>query len=129
MENRIPVERRIAPRYRCSGSASIWQYGTNYAVSATVADISASGCYAELMTPMSVGTKVKLLISVQGLTIRTPAEVRTSHPGVGMGLQFQNVDESDRAILNQLIDQLSKAAAGQENAEVEIPPQLNPIQL
>jgi hypothetical protein len=103
------VERRAAPRYPCSGSISIQQPEGAGSVSAAVTDISMSGCYIELMQTFPVGTKLSSLLNAESISIRFTAEVRTSHPGVGMGVKFEEISESDRAALERLIAKLAAA--------------------
>jgi hypothetical protein len=109
-EQREPVERRAAKRYACKGSASIRQQETKFPLGATVSDISLSGCYAELLTTLPVGTKVELLLQVVETTVHCAAEVRTSHPGVGMGIKFEQMSETDSAALKKVIARLSSSA-------------------
>jgi hypothetical protein len=103
-------ERRAAPRYPCRGSISIRQPEPAGRISASVTDISLSGCYVELMEPFPVGTKLSSLLNVESISIRFTAEVRTFHPGVGMGMKFEEIIESDRAALGRLIAKLAAAS-------------------
>ncbi len=93
------VERRAQPRYPCRGSISIRQTESPGRISASVTDISLSGCYVELMQTFPVGTRLSSLLNVESISVRFTAEVRTSHPGVGMGMKFEEISESDRAAL------------------------------
>jgi hypothetical protein len=104
-------ERRAAPRYPCRGSISIRQPEVSGSVSAAVTDISLSGCYVELMETYPVGTRLSSLLNAESISIRFTAEVRTSHPGVGMGVQFDEMSEGDRASLERLIAKLAAASS------------------
>jgi hypothetical protein len=104
------VERRAAPRYPCRGSISIRQPEGAGSVSAAVTDISLSGCYIELMQTYPVGTRLSSLLNVESILIRFTAEVRTSHPGVGMGMKFEEMSETDRAAVERLIAKLARAS-------------------
>jgi len=84
----LNVERRNAQRYICRGEASIWHPGVRHFVRGTVSDVSLSGCYVEVMTPLNVRDKIALTLNINGTEIRTAAEVGTSRRGVGMGLRF-----------------------------------------
>jgi len=103
------VERRAAPRYPCRGSISIEQPEGSGRISAAVTDISMSGCYIELMQTFPVGTKLSSLLNAESISIRFTAEVRTSHPGVGMGMKFEELSERDHAALERLIAKLAAA--------------------
>ena len=99
-------ERRSTARYTCKGSSSIRQSETRFPLGAAVTDISLSGCYVELMPTLPVGTKLKMLIQVAEVTVNCGATVRTSHPGVGMGLEFEQLSETDRGALETAIARL-----------------------
>ena len=103
-------ERRAAPRYPCRGSISMRQPEGAGSISAAVTDISSSGCYIELMEPYPVGTRLASLLNAESISIRFTAEVRTSHPGVGMGMKFEEMSETDRAALERLIAKLARAS-------------------
>ena len=99
-------ERRSTARYSCKGSSSIRQLVTRFPLGAAVTDISLSGCYVESMSTLPVGTKVQMVIQVAGVTVNCGATVRTSHPGVGMGLKFEKLSETDRGALEMAIARL-----------------------
>jgi hypothetical protein len=101
-----PVERRVAQRYICGGAASIWHPGAKYFVRGTVTDVSLTGCYVAMMMPPAVNDRVVVMLDISGTEIRTAAEVRTSHPGVGMGLKFKDLAETDHSSLRALISRL-----------------------
>jgi hypothetical protein len=109
-EQREAAERRAAPRCACKGSISIRQSETRFPLGAAVSDISLRGCYVELLTTLPVGTAVDLVLRVAEITVNCAAEVRTSHPGVGMGMEFVQMSETDRGALERAIAPLSSSA-------------------
>ncbi len=110
-DERYPsIDRRAAPRYPCRASISMRQPEGTGSISAAVTDISSSGCYIELMETYPVGTRLASLLNAESITIRFIAEVRTSHPGVGMGMKFEEMSEADRAALERLIAKLAQAS-------------------
>jgi hypothetical protein len=114
-----PVERRIAQRYICSGAASIWHPGAKYFVRGTVTDLSLTGCYVAMATPLDVHDRVVLMVNINGTEVRTAAEVRTSHPGMGMGLKFRDLVETDRASLRVLISRLVDSGSCQTDVRAD----------
>ena len=102
-EQRSSSERRLAPRCVCKGSSFIHQSQTRFPLGAAVTDISLSGCYAELLTTLPLGTKVELMLQVADITVKCAARVRTTHPGVGMGLEFEKMSEANRRALERAI--------------------------
>jgi len=66
-------------------------------------DVSSSGCYLEMMTPLPMGTVVELSFNIGVERVCTEATVRTSDLGVGMGLEFTRMHgDSQRRLQNQL---------------------------
>ncbi len=108
-EQREPGERRTTPRCACKGSTQIRQAHTRFPLGASVSDISMNGCYVELMTIFPVGTKVDLLIRVAEVSINCTAQVRTSHPGVGMGMAFVQMSAADHDALKKAVTRLSSS--------------------
>ena len=101
------VERRAAPRYQCRGSISMRPTDGGGRTSAAVTDVSLSGCYVEMMQTFPVGTKLSALLNVESISISFNAEIRTAHPGVGMGMKFEEMSTSDQAALERLIAKLA----------------------
>ena len=108
-----PVERRVAHRYVCTGGISIYHPSTKHFMRGTVADLSLSGCYVEIMAPLNAHEKAALVLTVGDVEVRATAEVRTSHPGMGMGLKFKDLAESDKANLRTLISRLGHSTTGE----------------
>lgn len=99
--------RRKAVRYICPGSAEVTPKHSNMPLWCKLADVSYTGCYLETPSPLPAGTETILKLTVDGVTIETPAEVRTAHTTVGMGLAFGDMSDEDSQKLGQLIRRLS----------------------
>jgi hypothetical protein len=69
-------------------------------------DVSSSGCYLEMLTPLPMGTVVELSFTIGFAEISTEATVRTSDLGVGMGLEFTTMNGDSRLQLQTHIDGL-----------------------
>ena len=54
----------------------------------TATDISGIGCYVETIFPLSIGTSLKVDLSIDSEQVTTRSFVRTSDPGLGMGIEF-----------------------------------------
>ena len=105
--------RRRVPRYACRGGGEIRQPGMKTVVWGSMTDISRTGCYLETLTTLPRGAKCDLMLNIEGMEIRAGAEVRVSHPSMGMGLQFVDVDPTDQKKLDDLLHRL---AGGKEHA-------------
>jgi hypothetical protein len=86
-------------------------------------DIGGRGCYVETLIPLSLGTKVHLTFWVNDEKIQTSGLVRTSDPGVGMGIEFTALDDTVQQQLQHYLDKLDEglsnrdAAKGASNSE------------
>ena len=111
-------ERRVASRFKCSGGAHIIHQQTNASTWGTVSDISSTGCYIDTATPLPLGAKADLVLTIAGVEMRSPAQVRVCHPSIGMGLSFLQLTPDDRTRLDQILSKLSVPAAADPTTSV-----------
>ena len=111
-------ERRCHPRFNCSGTASIWEQGHELPISARVNEISLSGCYIEIMSPLRLATCARLELSINHRRISLEGVVRSSQPQYGMGIEFMKIEPAEAEKLQRVIDEVSGAVP----AEVQAPP-------
>ncbi len=98
-----PRERRSHRRFRCDGGVRMRkQDGTS--LWGTLADVSAGGCYIETTATLAVGTELELVLKIHDAEIQCRAQVRASHPGIGVGVSFTMVSVEARRQLNRLIE-------------------------
>ncbi len=114
-----PVERRVGQRLICGGVASIWRPGDKHFVRGTVADLSLTGCYVEMMMPLAVHDRVVLILKIRDSEIRTAADVRTAHPGMGMGLKFRDMAQTDRSCLQALLSRFGYSGSDQVDVRTD----------
>jgi hypothetical protein len=100
-------DRRSARRFACHGSVKLRLRGVGHPVWAAVSDVSLTGCYVETAAPAPPTTTLEMVLEVEGHTVHAIGEVRCSYPGVGMGILFTKVAESDRKQLETLLSKLS----------------------
>lgn len=99
-------EKRTHPRIPCSFPAELRPL-SGAAVQGELADLSLSGCYVNMLFPVGAGALVEVGLWVDETTkITLRGVIRTSHPGVGSGVEFVNVTPEQHAALNQLISKL-----------------------
>jgi len=101
------TEKRKSPRYKCTGSAHMQRSGSETSIWATFTDISMHGCYVECAVPFPHGATLDLKLEANGYHVETTAEVRVSYPGLGMGISFLRMSDSDRARLRELVGSIS----------------------
>lgn len=101
------TEKRKSPRYKCTGSARMQRSGSETSIWATFTDISMHGCYVECAVPFPHGASLDLKLEANGYHVETMGEVRVSYPGLGMGISFLRMSDSDRARLRELVGSIS----------------------
>ena len=86
-------------------------------------DIGGRGCYVETLLPLPIGTKVKITFWMDSEKIQTSGVVRASDGGVGMGIEFTQLDNHVQERLQQHLEKLDAgltrhdAAKGATNAD------------
>jgi hypothetical protein len=80
-------------------------------------DIGGRGCYVETLLPLPVGTNVNVTFSVSADKVRTTGTVRTSDPGVGMGIEFTTLDNIVQERLHLFLEKIDTGFANREAAK------------
>jgi len=80
-------------------------------------DIGGRGCYVETLLPLPLGTKVYITFWMDEQKIHTSGVVRTSDPGVGMGIEFTALDNTVQEQLQQHLDKLDDGLANRDAAK------------
>ncbi len=100
------MERRAHPRFRCQNKVELHiEAGPSYW--GTVADLSLGGCYIEMPIPLNAGTKLKMGIWIEQSKVMVDGEVAHRTPGLGIGVRFKTVSETDLDRMRMFLDQLS----------------------
>jgi hypothetical protein len=74
---------------------------------ANAADITGNGCYIETLQPFPAGTELTVMFRLSSEEIRTTAIVRTSHSGVGMGIEFTGLDDATQQRLQREVESMA----------------------
>lgn len=101
----IPVvgERRHSPRYSCDIGVQIQPPGSEITLWSRCTDISEGGCYIDSRSPISGGEKLELTLFLDAEALAISAVVRTSFPGIGMGVEFEFASEDQRVQLRRYL--------------------------
>jgi len=81
--------------------------GSGGGLNTQAADISGRGCYVETLVPLPLGTPLSLTFWIADDKIVTSAIVRSSDPGVGMGIEFTGLNEPTKERLQQHLEKLA----------------------
>jgi hypothetical protein len=73
-------------------------------------DIGGRGCYVETMLPLQLGTQGTITFWMDEEKVQTTAVVRSSDPGVGMGVEFTALDADVQERLQQFLDKMDTAS-------------------
>lgn len=72
----------------------------------SASDISGRGCYVESLVPLPLGTPLSITFWLESDKVVTPGLVRTSDPGVGMGIEFTGLTPDVQQRLQQQLETL-----------------------
>lgn len=105
------TERRTHLRIPCTGEMRVWLEGDTRENSQTgvLTDISTGGCYLQVMTPPPRGSRLTGELHIGDAMLPVRGEVRTWHPGIGMGIAFGELAPEARARLEQILERLTEA--------------------
>ena len=81
-------------------------------------DISGRGCYIETQLPLPFGTSLEVTFWIDSKKIVTPAVVRASDPGVGMGIEFLGLSEDIQLRFQQLLENQALNLAGNPESPI-----------
>jgi c-di-GMP-binding flagellar brake protein YcgR len=102
-------ERRRAPRYPIIADAEITEIVSNTKLSARTSDLSAGGCFLDMLNPSPEGTEIRVRISHANTTFATLGRVVFLFPNMGMGVMFTSVDASQQAVLQKWLEELGRS--------------------
>jgi PilZ domain len=74
-------------------------------------DISGRGCYVESMVPLPLGTPLTVNFWIGEEKVTTSALVRTSDPGVGMGIEFIGLPSDTEQRFQRMLEKMSEEAS------------------
>jgi len=105
-----PGNRRGQTRYTCRLGAEVYQKGSSVRNYCHLSDLSPGGCYLEMPLAFAAGSAVEIVVRTHEMKLRVSGEVKSSHPGYGMGVSFHLNTKDERHGVQQLIDFVAAAA-------------------
>jgi hypothetical protein len=108
-----PAEKRRYPRYKCEGSVEFRTEGVDMRTWATITDLSLCGGYVELAATSAVNTVVHMILDMREVRVRLKGIVRTSHPLLGMGIEFTEIADDEKPHLEELLLRLASDTSAQ----------------
>jgi len=117
------MERRVTPRFGCDRGVQCWKEGSHVPFWGTFVDLSLTGCSIHLPTPLSPGTRLNMVFTLFGSSIRIRGEVRTLH-GAVMGIVFATITETEQnklcAVVQRLADGRTTGSAVVMNTQAAV---------
>src|SRR5580658_1476219 len=111
--------RRRRPRYAVEGEADLAEIGGQSRVEGRVEQLSEYGCLVtagDLVTP---GTGLKLLLNVCDVSVALRGHVRYTTENRAMGVEFQEIRQGDRPLLDYVLNRLRKLRT-EDFADLEV---------
>lgn len=99
-----PNNRRTQARYSCRIGAEVYRSGTGVPNHCCLTDLSSGGCYLEVPIPFPKGAEVEILVRTYEMKLRLRGKVLTSHPGYGMGIEFELKTREQQDNVKKLTD-------------------------
>jgi hypothetical protein len=107
MQQNTAGNRRGNDRYPCNGSVSLHAPSFTMPIWGTLRDISASGCYVQSVNVAAKGEIVSGQFTLNGVQINGVAQVQSSRPTLGMGLQWCDLGWDGEEKLNGILRSLA----------------------
>jgi PilZ domain len=112
------VEKRKFPRHRVPFPIEIRdENAVGSQMKTKSADISGRGFYIETLMPLPVGKVLQITFWIGEERVRTPAIVRSCDGGVGMGIEFTELDDETRNRLQHRIEAMVEESDGSKKTE------------
>jgi hypothetical protein len=99
-------DRRAHPRIKCTNSVEVYPNNQTAPIRARTGDLSLGGCFVEMPNPLPKGTEIRIALWVKDTKLWAKGKVVTSTPGYGIGVQFIEMAEPEKAQLKRFVDSL-----------------------
>lgn len=94
-------EKRRTPRIPFVAVAELAEMESGANVTGQVSELSAYGCYVEILNTFPIETTVTIKIFAEAECFEAKAKVIYAHPNFGMGLVFQELSLQNGNLLRQ----------------------------
>lgn len=112
-------ERRRFARHNINFPITIsFPHGARSHMQCSATDIGGRGCYVESLVPLPTGTEVIVTLWIDSEKVICRGSVRASDPGVGMGIEFLDLQVEIQQRLQQYLDKIDQsfASAASQNS-------------
>jgi hypothetical protein len=99
-------ERRRMERYSFSAVAEAFELRSQARVAGRCSDLSMGGCYVDTLAPFAVESTLRISIHHDSREFQALAVVAYSHPSMGMGIRFTEMETVSRNVLHYWVADL-----------------------
>jgi hypothetical protein len=111
--------RRRKPRFSIEGAAEAVEIGGRSRLEGRLEDISEYGCLIHAGDSLAAGTNLRLLLNMCDVSVALRGHVRYTTPNRTMGVEFQEIRQGDRPLLEHVLSQLKKPRS-EDFADLEV---------
>jgi PilZ domain len=105
------AERRSADRHIFTASAEIVELGSGARFATRTTDLGPGGCFVDTLVPLPVGAQVHVGVRKGKTQLDTNGVVVYSQAGLGMGIAFDSLDQSQRDALEKWLIEITGSRA------------------
>ena len=116
-----PTKNRRYPRVGLEQSIHVAWQGVGGRLVSQIVTVGLGGLFIKASEPPAVGDVIRLYFQVPGGEIRARAIVRSSVPGLGMGIQFTAMEPEARGRLTRMLRTLLDQADPKQASETVQP--------
>ena len=103
----LETERRGTSRHMFTAAAEVIELKSGARFSTRTTDLGPGGCFVDTVCPFPVGSKVRVTLQKAKTTFQTAGTVVYSQMGLGMGIGFEDHDESQRGALAEWLREIT----------------------
>jgi hypothetical protein len=111
--------RRRRPRYQVEGGADVAEIGGRSRVEGRLEEISECGCLISASDLLVPGTGLRLVLNMCDVSVALRGHVRYTAQNRAMGVEFQEIRQGDRPLLDYVLTRLRKPRV-EDFADLEV---------
>ena len=116
---RSDKNRRRGPRFRIEAAAELAEIGSGSRRQGRLEQLSEYGCLISTRDLLSPGTGLRLVLNMCDVSVALRGHVRYTAQNRAMGVEFQEIRQGDRPLLDYVLQRLKKPCA-EDFADLEV---------
>jgi hypothetical protein len=116
---RSEQNRRRRPRFRVEGGADVAEIGGRSRMEGRLEEISEYGCLVSAHDLLTPGTGLRLVLNLCDVSVALRGNVRYTAQNRAMGVEFQEIRQGDRPLLDYVLNRLRKPRV-EDFADLEV---------